>query len=128
MNKGGLKSSLKNIDDGLESLNSNGNKSGDRSEKIVKLIFKGVIPIVLIVCGVALLFAKIPGWGVLLGLPMVVMGTIFMIYAYDEMIQKEIEPIEGEFMNCNICGKPTPKLPGVEPEDAICPSCSKDWK
>lgn len=49
------------------------------------LLINVIIPLSLLIGGLVLLFAKIPGWGVILGLPMIVIGVIFLIYTYDEV-------------------------------------------
>lgn len=49
------------------------------------------LPLVLIVGGAIILISKMPGWSLILGLPMVVIGVVFLIYAYDEAVTRKLE-------------------------------------
>lgn len=59
------------------------------AEETVKLIFRGLIPIILLAGGLVLLALKIPGWSLLLGMPLTILGTVFLIYSYDEVVSKK---------------------------------------
>lgn len=89
------------------------------------LIFKGLIPIIILSAGIAILALRITGWSLFLGLPMSVIGVVFLIIIYDDIVSKQIGivPEEPELTVCSVCGEPTPKLLGIAKEDTICPSC-----
>jgi len=76
--------------------NINKSKS-DANTNTIRLIYKGLIPIVLVLGGIAILALRIQGWSLFLGLPMVVIGVIIMIYTYDEIAQKHIDPFPDTF-------------------------------
>jgi hypothetical protein len=94
-------------------------------ERLIKLFFRGVIPIFLLVSGVVVLALKISGWSLLLGAPMVVFGCVFLIYTYDEVVAGRVAdlPDNPGITKCSLCGAETPKVVGISSEDAICPSC-----
>lgn len=77
-------------------LNNNSLNHGrhNHGEEMVKLILKGVVPVCILVGGLILLIIKLPGWGIILGLPMVVIGTVFLIYTYDEVVSSKLEDVE----------------------------------
>ena len=97
-------------------------------EEVIKLIFKGVIPIVLLLAGIALLALRLPGWSIIFGLPLVVFGVVFLIYTYDEILSKNFETFPKKLVKCKVCGKPTPYLSGTDPENAVCFSCQEEGR
>ena len=62
------------------------------AEESIKLIFKGLIPISLLSAGLILLALRISGWSLIFGFPLTVFGSVFLIYIYDEMVAKKIDP------------------------------------
>jgi hypothetical protein len=60
------------------------------AESIVKLILKTVVPISILSGGIALLTLRIAGWSIIFGLPMVVIGIVFLIYTYDEIVSSKL--------------------------------------
>ncbi len=50
------------------------------------LFFRLLIPIVLLISGVVLFVSRVSAWGVILGLPLIVIGAVTVIYTYDEII------------------------------------------
>jgi hypothetical protein len=94
-------------------------------EEGVKLIFRGLIPIVLLLSGMGLLFLRLPGWSIIFGLPLVTFGVVFLIYTYDEVVSKRVLPIPKAVVKCSVCGQPTPQIPGVAEEDTICAICKR---
>ena len=97
-------------------------------ESLIKLIFRGVIPIVFFVGGVFLFITRVSPWGVILGLPTIVIGMVMMIYTYDEVISKKVVETSEELTRCSVCGKLTPRQPGVDPRDTFCSVCKTDIK
>lgn len=65
-------------------------------EEIVRLIYMGLIPIVLLAGGLVLLALKIPGWSLIFGLPITIFGTVFLIYTYDTIASKKFGEIPKE--------------------------------
>ena len=49
------------------------------------LFFKLLIPIVLLISGVALFVSEVSFLGILLGLPLIIIGSVLVIYTYDEI-------------------------------------------
>jgi len=60
------------------------------SEHVVMLIFRGFIPIVMLIGGLVLLGMRLPGWGLFIGLPLVIIGSVFLIYTYDEISKSSL--------------------------------------
>ena len=100
-------------------------KEIDRLEKIIKLIFRGLLPVVLLLSGIVLLSLRIAGWSIIFGLPMVVIGVVFLIYTYDEVVSKKTVQTR-QVYTCSICGQPAIRLPTDPLGKAIlCPTCKK---
>lgn len=59
------------------------------AEEVVRLIFRGLIPIILLSGGLILLTLKIPGWSLIFGLPITIIGTVFLIYTYDYFVNRK---------------------------------------
>ena len=51
----------------------------------ILLFFRLLIPIVLLISGIALFVSQVPAWGVVLGLPLIIIGAVLVIYTYDEV-------------------------------------------
>jgi hypothetical protein len=102
------------------------NMAKKAAEALVKLIFRGLIPIVFFGGGVALFVTRASPWGVVLGLPAIVIGMVMMIYTYDEVISKKVYPLADELTRCAVCGRLTPRVAGVNPKDTICSPCNAD--
>ena len=95
-------------------------------ESLVKLIFRGLIPMTALISGVVLFVSEVSGWGVILGIPMIVIGMVMLIFTYDEAIGKKIDEMSEQFVRCAVCGKLTPRQPKIVPEDTICSQCKKE--
>jgi hypothetical protein len=97
-------------------------------QELVKLIFRGIIPIVFLGAGVAILALRIQGWSLLLGIPVTIFGVVFLIYTYDEVVRDVVGqiPDKQEMTKCRVCGKPTPRVIGIGYDDTICPKCKRD--
>lgn len=61
-------------------------------EEFLKLLFKGLFPLVFFVGGVVVLVSRIPGWGLILGLPMTVIGSALLINTFDEIARSIVFP------------------------------------
>ena len=90
-----------------------------------KLLFRGILPVVLISGSLVLLVLQITGWSIILGLPMLVIGVTFAIFTYDEMAQKSIDPYCEHVAVCSKCGQLF--LPGAK-DASVCKNCSSGKK
>lgn len=90
-----------------------------------RLLMRVLIPIILLVTGIMLLFLKIPGWSVIVGLPLVVVGSLFLIYIYDSVLSDNIY-IEGDsnLVRCSKCGQLVECFIGCNKKRYICDDCS----
>lgn len=95
-------------------------------EEAIKLIFRGLIPIIFLAGGVGLLALRLPGWSLILGIPVTIFGVVFLLYTYDEVVRGKVFSMPTRFARCAVCGKPTPILPGQNPGNLICPVCKKE--
>lgn len=59
-------------------------------EAIVAVLLKTLIPLALLIGGLFLLFLNLAGWSIIFGIPMVVIGVVFLIYSYDELVTRRI--------------------------------------
>lgn len=103
-------------------------EKNNRLEEAIKLLFRGIIPIVFLAAGVIILALRMPGWSLLLGLPLTIFGTVFLIYTYDEVVRKTFAPMPTQVVKCSVCGKPTPVIPDISGKDTICAVCKKEVK
>lgn len=74
--------------------------------------------------GIAILFARIPGWSLFFGLIITPLGTIFTILTLDEVARNLVAPPPFHPVRCNVCGKSTYAKEGEE--DVICGRCRED--
>ncbi len=49
------------------------------------MIIKLLIPLIFLTTGLALLYLAIPGWSLIVGIPSVIFGIVFLLYTYDEI-------------------------------------------
>lgn len=103
-------------------------EKNNRLEEAIKLLFRGIIPIVFLAAGVVILALRMPGWSLLLGIPLTIFGAVFLIYTYDEVVRKTFMPMPSQIVKCSVCGKPTPVIPGFPEKDTICAVCKKEVK
>ena len=97
-----------------------------QSENLLKSIIKVIIPMALLAGGIAVLALSLPGWSIILGIPMVIFGVVFLLYTYDEIVTTHFFSPPGRIVKCSVCGRPTPLDRGQDEEDAICVSCKID--
>ncbi len=103
-------------------------EKNNRLEEAIKLLFRGIIPIVFLAAGVIILALRMPGWSLLLGIPLTIFGAVFLIYTYDEVVRKTFAPMPTQIVKCSVCGKHTPVIPGFPEKDTICAACKKEVK
>lgn len=94
-----------------------------KNNNIVKNILKSIVPIVLLISGVIVFTARFPGWSLLIGLPMIVISTVFLIFTYDDLSQKLTDNEFKNMAKCSICGSITSRDLDVPEEDTICSIC-----
>jgi hypothetical protein len=94
------------------------------AEEFIKLLFRGILPIIFFIGGIVILGLRLKGWSLLLGTPITILGAIFLILSFDEFARAAILP--RRTTRCSVCEKPTPTIPGEWEEETICPSCKKD--
>ncbi|HUS60008.1 MAG TPA: hypothetical protein VMX76_01350 [Nevskiaceae bacterium] len=73
--------------------------------------------------GIALLALRIPGWSLILGLPAVQVGIIFLIFTFDEIARSKVGPDNLHSVPCSVCGKST--LAPEWQKEKICEECQK---
>jgi hypothetical protein len=78
----------------------------------------------LFIGGIVILFLKLPGWSIILGIPAVQIGLIFLIFSFDEIARKRYGPSSLKDVRCLNCGKPFLIRWGDQNE--ICPECQKE--
>ena len=91
---------------------------------LVIFVFKCMIPIFLLLSGIVILVIRIPGWSLLLGLPLVVLGTVFTVYTYDGLVGQGLGDYKKDISNCQVCRKPTPVFKGQDKNKIVCPVCA----
>ena len=101
-----------------ESVHKEGNQI-----RLVMLIYKGLLPVVLLAGGVVVLSMRIMGWSFILGLPMIIVGSVFLIHSYDEMVKKNVISENDGVQYCEDCGGLTVILRQTSGK-VICDDCS----
>ena len=95
----------------------------NRIDYLIKLVARIIMPIIMLIGGIILLSLHLPGWSIILGLPVSIFGVIFMIYTYDEVITKSVVNKEKDLKMCPICKKVYPVGKNGRTEDFICNDC-----
>lgn len=90
---------------------------------MLRITARILISLVLFAGGIALLALRIPGWSLILGLPAVQIGIIFLIFTFDEVARGKVGPDSLHMVRCSVCGKPT--LAPYWQKEKICRACQK---
>lgn len=61
-------------------------------EVLVRIFLRVIVAVGLLVGGLILLAMRLPGWSIIFGLPMIIFGSVFIIYTYDEVLSRKLEP------------------------------------
>lgn len=72
---------------------SNSNNREDElyhKEVMMIILLRVFVSVCLLISGIVILALRIPGWGIILGLPLVIFGSVFIIYTYDEVLSRQI--------------------------------------
>jgi len=96
-------------------------------EHILKIFFKGLIPLSLLFSGIVLLISKVSGWSLIAGLPLVVFGLVFSIYSYDEFLREEENFSYSSPKKCSICGRKTYNFEKIKGK-IVCRDCKASLK
>lgn len=87
----------------------------------MRQIGRYIAPMVLFAGGVWLLSLRIPGWSLILGLPAIQIGIVFVIFSIDNSSKETFDLSKYHIVKCDICGDPTAAPLGEIHE--LCPSC-----
>lgn len=55
---------------------------------LIGIVLRVVVAMGLLVSGIVVMAMRTGVWGIIFGLPMIVFGSVFMIYTYDEVLSK----------------------------------------
>jgi hypothetical protein len=80
-----------------------------------------LLSLALLAAGVILTIQQVEGWGLFLGIPLVLIGFTFTIITIDEIAREKLGPGNFQTLHCKICGKPTLASKGVR--EKICQAC-----
>lgn len=61
-------------------------------EVLVRIVLRVTVAMGLLIGGLVLLALRLPGWSIIFGLPMIIFGSVFIIYTYDEVLSRKLEP------------------------------------
>lgn len=93
--------------------------------KTVSMLIRVAVPLFLLAGGITLLALRISGWSLIFGLPVTVLGVVFLVYTYDGMVNAS--NLRGKNLaNCKICNNLEEVEGGEFPDDYICKSCRRD--
>ena len=82
-----------------------------------------ILALTLFLGGILLLSLNLPGWSLILGLPAVQIGIIFLIFSFDEIAREKVGPVGLRSIPCSICGDQVVVRKGVQ--EAICEDCQQ---
>jgi hypothetical protein len=89
-----------------------------------------VLQVIICLCllggGIIILALRIPGWSLLIGLPLILFGVIFLIFTLDAVARKNLGQESLQTVLCSVCGRPTP-APSWQNEK-ICLVCEEKLK
>lgn len=69
---------------------------------------------------------RIEGWSLLIGLPLIQLGVIFLIFTLDQVARNKFGEESLQIVLCSVCGQPTPSP--CWQNEKICPECEKKLK
>lgn len=91
----------------------------------VVLYLRVLIPTLLLLGGLVLLILKFAGWSIILGIPLTVIGSIFLIYEYDNLVSGIISVPDDNVHKCVVCNRLT-KSKQTYKSKIVCPYCRWD--
>jgi hypothetical protein len=53
--------------------------------KVFGTLLRLIVPLVFLATGLILLYLALPGWSLIIGIPSIVFGIVFLLYTYDEL-------------------------------------------
>lgn len=97
-----------------------------RSSRIIlRQLFLFLISVSLLAGGVFLMSLRISGWSLILGLPLILFGFVFLVYSFDEIFRERIGPTFEE-TSCQVCQKTLSS--SSEEKEKICQQCREEIK
>jgi hypothetical protein len=87
----------------------------------LKGVTRYLAPLILFAGGVWLLSLRLAGWSLLLGLPAIQIGIIFIILGFDNSAKKTLDLNNYHIVKCEVCDDPTVAPLGETNE--VCSSC-----
>jgi hypothetical protein len=82
-----------------------------------------LVSLVLFLGGIGILFLRVPGWSLLLGIPSIQAGIVLLIFAFEEVADRHVGFKDYHLVSCSICGKLT-SAPFWQKEK-VCETCQK---
>jgi hypothetical protein len=76
---------------------SNSEKNSDKfaavfyNGQIVRIIIRAFLGLGLLAGGIIVLALRLEGWSIIFGLPMVVVSSVFIIYTYDDALNRHLD-------------------------------------
>ncbi|QQS39308.1 hypothetical protein IPM62_01715 [Candidatus Woesebacteria bacterium] len=93
-------------------------------QNIISSIYRGLIPIIILIGGITLLSLNLPGWSTIIGLPTTIIGAVLLIYEYDNFVTKKVVLPNEEKVRCDRCGRLTrPSINRTLHDGVLCPYC-----
>ena len=80
----------------------------NKSSSFLRFILQIIISLSLLGGGIVILALRIPGWSLLMGLPPILLGVIFLIFTIDAVARKNLGQESLQTVLCSVCGQPTP--------------------
>ncbi len=92
---------------------------------ILRVFFQFLLAVILFLGGIWVLSLRIPGWSLILGLPSVQVGLIFMIFTFDKLAHDALDNYlnNQQEVDCSVCGKKT--ATPIFIDGALCPPCRR---
>jgi|WetSurSiteA1Bulk_404760.scaffolds.fasta_scaffold01457_3 hypothetical protein len=88
------------------------------------VILRVFVPMFLIATGLFFMTLHIPGWSLIVGLPLTLIGVVFLIYTYDEVISRRAGvDLDGKLWPCSLCHKLTKVDDGDDLDNVFCSKC-----
>jgi hypothetical protein len=84
-----------------------------------------VLSLSLFAGGIFLLALRISGWSLILGLPAVQIGIVFLIFTFDDVARRKVGPESLHQVPCSICGKIV--LTHQWEKEKVCIDCHKKF-
>ena len=91
---------------------------------VLKQLLSVILSLALFAGGIAILYLHLPGWSLILGLPAILLGVVFIIFVLDQVARELFTPPHFIMTKCKVCGKTTFVKEGNQ--DKICGRCREE--